>query len=262
MVEKIGIKPKGILLSDANVNYMSNRDKQAYDRGVVMFSPEGRIYQVEYARNAVENGNPTMGVEAEDGVVLAALTSSQSPLAKSAKKIYHVSRSIGVAATGYVPDGRRLVDDLRLGVQQEKYRYGEDPDVEAVAKQIADKVQESTQRGGTRPFGSSLVVGGVDETGASLWTVDPGGVPKEWLAVADGSGRDDFMNYLEHFQDELTDGVSVRRAKQIVLESFEEVTDGRVTEEGNLLNIGVVREEENPEFKVEKDADFETNRGE
>lgn len=204
----------------------SNNDQQAYDRGVSVFSPEGRIYQVEYAREAVENGSPTVGVLTDEGVVLAALTSPSSPLALSTTKLHRIDESLGAATTGYVPDGRRLVDELRVGTQQEKLRYGEDPDVEAVSKQVADTLQESTQVGGRRPFGSSLIIGGVDETGPRLFAVEPGGTPREWMAVADGNRRD---QYLRFFEDRYEEGLNLEEALGLAVEAFETVSQEDVT---------------------------------
>lgn len=206
----------------------SNNDQQAYDRGVSVFSPEGRIYQVEYAREAVENGSPTVGVRTDEGVVLAALTSPSSPLALSTTKLHRIEDSIGVVTTGYVPDGRRLVDELRVGTQQEQLRYGRDADVEAVSKQVADTLQKSTQVGGKRPFGSSLIIGGVDKTGPRLFAVEPGGTPREWMAVADGNRRDQYLRFFEEHYDE---EIGLEEALDLAVEAFQTVSQEDVTAE-------------------------------
>lgn len=204
----------------------SNRDQQAYDRGVSVFSPEGRIYQVEYAREAVENGSPTVGVRTDEGIVLAAITSPSSPLALSTTKLHRIEDSLGAATTGYVPDGRRLVDELRVGTQQERVRYGEEPDVEAVSKQVADTLQESTQVGGRRPFGSSLIIGGIDDTGPRLFAVEPGGTPREWMAVADGNKRSQYLSFFEsHYEED----ISLEGALDLVVDAFETVSEEDVS---------------------------------
>lgn len=225
-----------------------NRGKrQAYDRGVSQFSPDGRIYQVEYAREAVETGSPTAGVKTEDGVILAALTSSTSSLAVSTTKLHRVESSIGVATTGYVPDGRRLVDELRVRTQQEKLRYGDDPDVEAVSKQVADTLQESTQVGGRRPFGCSLIIAGVDNIGPRLFAVEPGGTPREWMAVADGNRREEYLNYLE---ENYSNDISLEEGIELAVSAFMYVSD--MTVNSDTIQLATVSTEE--EYRVfEKD---------
>mgnify|MGYP002762780482 CR=1 FL=1 len=230
----------------------SNRDQQAYDRGVSQFSPEGRIYQVEYAREAVENGAPTVGVRTSEGVVLAALTTPTSPLALSTTKLHRVDESVGAATTGYVPDGRRLVDDLRVGTQQERLRYGEEPDVEAVSKQVADKLQESTQVGGRRPFGSSLIIGGVDETGPRLFAVEPGGTPREWMAVADGNRRDE---YLRFFEDHYEQGLTLEEGMELAVEAFSKVSEEDVNSQ--TVNLATVSTE-TEQFELRDDVEVQT----
>lgn len=230
----------------------SNNDQQAYDRGVSVFSPNGRIYQVEYAREAVENGRPTIGVRTSEGVVLAALTVPASPLALSTEKLHRIDESIGAATAGYVPDGRRLVDDLRVGTQQEKLRYGESPDVEAVSKQVADKLQESTQVGGRRPFGCSLIIGGVDETGPRLFAIEPGGTPREWEAVADGKRRDEYLQFLESNYDE---GLDLEEAMELAVEAFSRVSDKDVNSE--TLSLATVSTE-TEQFEIRDDVEVQT----
>lgn len=249
----MGSEPKGIIISGSLFKCMSsNRDQQAYDRGVSQFSPEGRIYQVEYAREAVENGAPTVGVRTSEGVVLAALTTPTSPLALSTTKLHRVDESVGAATTGYVPDGRRLVDDLRVGTQQERLRYGEEPDVEAVSKQVADKLQESTQVGGRRPFGSSLIIGGVDETGPRLFAVEPGGTPREWMAVADGNRRDE---YLRFFEDHYEQGLTLEEGMELAVEAFSEVSEEDVNSQ--TVNLATVSTE-TEQFELRDDVEVQT----
>lgn len=214
----------------------SNENQQAYDRGVSVFSPEGRIYQVEYAREAVENGSPSVGVQTENGVVLAALVSNASPLKvdDSVEKIHKIETSMAAVTTGYLPDGRRLVENLRVKTQQDKLRYGEEPRIATVAKTVADEIQETTQVGGRRPFGASLIVGGVDEAGPSLFEVEPGGTPSEWKAVADGNRRN---RYLDYFEDNYDETASLDEVVGMVMDTFVEVSGDRNEISGNTLDV-------------------------
>ena len=189
-------------------------DQQAYDRGNTIFSPDGRLYQVEYAREAVRRGSATVGVRTEESVVFATDRSVRSRLldADSVEKLHDVDGRLGLASAGHVADARRLVDAARRFAQSERLRYGECPDVETMAKAIADTVQEATQRGGTRPYGAALLVGGYqlpraggggvgdandDAGGPRLFETDPSGTPSEWNATAIGSGSDAIREFLE-----------------------------------------------------------------
>jgi proteasome alpha subunit len=178
---------------------MQPDDQRSYDRGVTMFSPDGRLYQVEYAREAVRRGAGTVGVRTAEGVVFAADGRLRSPLMapESIEKIHDIDGRIGVASAGHVADSRRLVDVARQYAQRERLRYGEPPEVESVAKAVADFVQESTQTGGTRPFGAAVLLGGVDESGPQLYEVDPSGTPTGWTAAAVGNGADASRELLE-----------------------------------------------------------------
>ncbi|WP_092894099.1 archaeal proteasome endopeptidase complex subunit alpha [Halopelagius inordinatus] len=206
---------------------MNRNDQQAYDRGTSLFSPDGRIYQVEYAREAVKRGASSVGVRTADGVVLAAQrrTSSNLMETESIEKLHKLDEFLGAASAGHVADARQLVDDARTEAQRNRLRYGEPLGVETLTKTLSDQIQESTQIGGTRPFGASLLIGGVDgdvgrpsppareadsdegrDVRPRLFQTDPSGAPQEWKAVAIGSNRGDIQEFLE---DEWNEDISV-----------------------------------------------------
>ncbi|WP_247729343.1 archaeal proteasome endopeptidase complex subunit alpha [Halovivax limisalsi] len=186
---------------------MDGNRRQAYDRGQTIFSPDGRLYQVEYAREAVERGSPAVGVRAADGVVLAARKRLASPLldADSVAKLHRVDDHLAIASAGHAADARQLVERARLEAQRHRLRYGEPAPVDSVTTDLADHVQESTQTGGTRPFGAALLVAGVDPSGTAdpsaghgqLYEVDPSGTPYGWQAVGIGDGADAIRGRLE-----------------------------------------------------------------
>jgi len=173
--------------------------QQAYDRGITIFSPDGRLYQVEYAREAVRRGSPAVGVRTADGVVLAAGKRADSALleADSIEKLHKVDDHVGVASAGHVADARKLVDLARRRAQGERLRYDQPVGVEALTKAVTDAVQEHTQTGGARPFGVALLVAGVDDGGPRLFETDPSGTPYEWKAVAVGSDSGELREFLE-----------------------------------------------------------------
>jgi proteasome alpha subunit len=194
---------------------MNRNDQQAYDRGTSLFSPDGRIYQVEYAREAVSRGAASIGVRTTEGVVLVGQNRMISPLmeAESVEKLHKLDDHLGAASAGHVADARRLVDYARRVAQGDRLRYGETVDVETLAKHVTDLIQENTQTGGTRPFGASLLLGGIDNGGQPrLFATDPSGTPNEWKAVAIGGDQQTIQEYLEeHYVEDLTlaDGVSL-----------------------------------------------------
>jgi proteasome alpha subunit len=178
---------------------MQNNQQQAYDRGITIFSPDGRLYQVEYAREAVSRGSANVGVRTADGVVLGAIRQARSPLIEreSIEKIHTVDDHVGVASAGHVADARKLVDFARQQAQIEHLRYDQPIGVETLTKAITDNVQQYTQTGGARPFGVALLVGGIEDGEPRLFETDPSGTPYEWQATAIGGKSDDIRSYLE-----------------------------------------------------------------
>lgn len=231
---------------------MQSDRQQAYDRGSTIFSPDGRLYQVEYAREAVARGGPTVGVTTEDSVVFASYGEARSPLVvpDSIEKLRDVDGQLGIATAGHVADGRRLVEYGREFAHRERLRYGEQPGVETVAKALADFVQESTQVGGTRPFGAALLVGGVDvsRTSASrtqsddvvgsprLYELDPSGTPTEWAATAIGSESDAILSVLE---DEYEEGIDEHAGLRLALRALAGEDDELASD---ALDVAVARE--------------------
>ncbi|RDI70245.1 archaeal proteasome endopeptidase complex subunit alpha [Halopelagius longus] len=228
---------------------MNRNDQQAYDRGTSLFSPDGRIYQVEYAREAVKRGASSVGVRTTDGVVLAAQRRTSSSLmeTESIEKLHKLDDYLGAASAGHVADARQLVDDARTEAQRNRLRYGEPLGVETLTKSLSDQIQESTQIGGTRPFGASLLIGGVEgdlgqpsppgreadtdrgEVRARLFQTDPSGAPQEWKAVAIGANRGDIQEFLEEEWDDnlsVDDGVTL--AIRALLVGEEELAAGEI----------------------------------
>ncbi|MFB6280534.1 MAG: archaeal proteasome endopeptidase complex subunit alpha [Haloferacaceae archaeon] len=188
--------------------------QQAYDRGITIFSPDGRLYQVEYAREAVKRGTASIGVRTDGGVVLAADKRSRSPLMEptSVEKIHKTDDHIGIASAGHVADARQLIDYARRGAQVNRLRYGEPIGIETLTKEVTDHIQQFTQVGGARPFGVALLVGGIEDGTPRLYETDPSGTPYEWKAVSIGSDRSQLQDYLEEHYEEglsLDDGIDL-----------------------------------------------------
>lgn len=224
--------------------------QQAYDRGITIFSPDGRLYQVEYAREAVKRGTASLGVRAEDGVVLAVDKRIRSPMLEgdSVEKLHKVDNHIGVASAGHVADARQLIDLARRNAQVNRLRYDEPIDVESLTKGVTDHIQQYTQVGGARPFGVSLIIGGVEEGTPRLYETDPSGTPYEWRALAIGSGRSDIQEYLEaEYRDDLT----IDEAVGLALEGLAEASENGL--EASSVGVATVDAESSQYIKLTED---------
>ncbi len=205
--------------------------QQAYDRGITIFSPDGRLYQVEYAREAVKRGSASVGVRTDEGLVLAADRQTRSPLIEpdSIEKIHSVDDHLAIASAGHVADARQLVDFARRQAQVERLRYDQPTDVESLTKEVTDHIQQYTQTGGARPFGVALLVAGFEGDRPRLFETDPSGTPYEWQAVAIGNGSEAAREHLEsayHDGLDLENGVALAIAA--LQETNEELTPGGV----------------------------------
>jgi len=172
--------------------------QQGYDRAITVFSPDGRLYQVEYAIETVRRGTIAVGIKSKDGIIIAVEEKPRKlQISQTAQKIFQIDDHVGVAAAGYIPDARSQVDNARFFSQSNKLIYDETVDVETIAKHLADQCQQFTQYAGVRPFGVSLILGGIDSGGAQLFLTDPSGTYISYDAVAIGSGSDQVTEFLE-----------------------------------------------------------------
>ena len=163
----------------------------AYDRTIVVFSPDGRLLQVEYARQMVKNGSTSLGVKIPNAVVLGAVKPSM-PLAvtESYKKIHEVDNHIGIVSSGSLADARDLVEYARVKAQVNRVTYGEPVSVSSLTKEICNRKHMVTQYAGVRPYGVGLLIGGIDKRGAILYETEPSGTMIEWKAQVIGRGAD------------------------------------------------------------------------
>ncbi|MFC6975601.1 archaeal proteasome endopeptidase complex subunit alpha [Halomicroarcula sp. GCM10025709] len=222
---------------------MQGNEQQAYDRGITIFSPDGRLYQVEYAREAVKRGTASVGVRTADGVVLAADRRARSPLIErdSIEKIHEIDDHVGIASAGHVADARQLIDVARRQAQVNRLRYDEPASVESLTKEITDYIQQYTQTGGARPFGVALLVGGIENGEPRLFETDPSGTPYEWQAVAIGGSREEIQNFLE---DEYAEEMDLEAGVELALRSLASVNDDGLDATGvDIATIDVETEQ-------------------
>jgi len=213
--------------------------QMAYDRAITVFSPDGRLFQVEYAREAVKRGPTTVGLKFKDGAVLIVDKRIASRLMepKSIEKIFQIDEHIGCATSGLVADARVLVDHARVTSQISKITYDEKISVEMLVKKICDYKQNYTQYGGVRPFGTALLIAGVDDQGVHLFETDPSGALVSYKAGSIGAGRNVVM---EVFEEQYQEGMEMEDAIVLGLKALK-----KATEEEKLnpksVEIGIVR---------------------
>lgn len=191
--------------------YPVSRKGSAYDRVATMFSPDGRLYQVEYASKIVEQGTIGVAMVYQDGILLGADKRAPSKLIlpESVEKLFKIDNHIGAISAGLVGDARRLVQMARKEAQENRMYYEEEIHVETLVKELGAIKQLFTQYAGMRPFGVSFIVGGVDETGPRLFETEPSGALAEYRAVAIGKGRKEAM---KHFEKKYKDGLTLDNA--------------------------------------------------
>jgi len=164
-------------------------DYMGYDRTIAVFSPDGRLFQVEYAKEAVKRGVTCIGIVFKDGVVLASLKpKSRLVVTSSTEKIFQVDDGIAAVASGLLADARIVINQARVRAQIHKITYEEPIDVWTLARAVGDRMQFSTLYAGLRPFGVSFLIAGTDMNGVHLIESDPSGMLYEWRAYAIGRG--------------------------------------------------------------------------
>ena len=217
--------------------------QMAYDRAITVFSPDGRLFQVEYAREAVKRGTTTVGLKFKDGVVLIVDKRIASRLMepKSIEKIFCIDDHVGCATSGLVADARILVDQARVIAQISKITYDERMGVEALVKRICDFKQNYTQYGGVRPFGTALLVAGVDDRGQYLFETDPSGALVSYKAGGIGAGRNAVM---EVFEEEYKEDSEMEEAILLGLRAILKATEEQALDPKGV-EIGVVSKDQN-----------------
>lgn len=209
-----------------------------YDRAITVFSPDGRLFQVEYAREAVKRGTTSIGIKCSEGIVLAVdkRTTSNLVEATSIEKIFKIDEHIGAATSGLVADARALVERARVEAQINKITYSEPIRVDSLSKKLCDMLQMYTQNGGVRPFGSALIIGGVYDGSCKLFETDPSGALIEYKATAIGSGRSAAMDI---FEDQYKDDMNLNDAIKLALTAINEATEHETTP--NNVEIAVIK---------------------
>ena len=207
---------------------------QAYDRGA-MFSPDGRLFQVDYAREAVRKGATSIGLIADDAVALVAHKNITEPLAIPAtvQKIFKIDANIGATYSGLVSDGLHLINIMRHKTQSHRMLYDETESVETVARDLAEEMQVFTQYAGMRPYAISLLLGGFDKI-PKLFEIDAGASFLGYKADAIGAGKQAAQ---ELILKEYKEGMAVDDALHLAIGVMKKVA-GKLTQDS--LDVAVI----------------------
>lgn len=171
--------------------------RNQYDSDITIWSPQGRIHQVEYAMEAVKQGAACVGAKSKTHVVLASLKRASSELGTHQKKIFRIDDHMGIAIAGLTADARLLCRYMRMECLNHKFAFEEPMQTSRLATQIADKSQVHTQKYGRRPYGVGLLIAGYDQTGPHLFETSPSGNFYDYKAQAIGARSQSAKTYLE-----------------------------------------------------------------
>ncbi|HLD83462.1 MAG TPA: archaeal proteasome endopeptidase complex subunit alpha [archaeon] len=216
---------------------IDNVNQMGYDQAIVVFSPEGRMYQVEYARKAVERSPTLVGVVFQNGVVIAATKTLRKLIVpESIEKVSKVDSHIIAASCGILSDSRVLLDYARVRSQVNMITYDQPIEVTTLVKDISDRLQKFTQVGGMRPFGVSLLIAGQEEDSYHLFETDPSGAFREWRAQAIGRGSKKAKKYLvANYKKKMTKEQALTLALKSLKEAEEELSQ-------ETVEIGVIED--------------------
>lgn len=222
--------------------------RSEYDRSVNTFSPEGRLFQVEYAIEAIKLGSTAIGIQTNEGIVLAVEKRITSTLMEptTIEKIVEVDKHIALAFSGLTADSKMLIDRARVECQNHWFTYDENMRIESVAQSVSNLAiqfgdSDAEGSGLSRPFGVSLLFAGVDENGPILFHMDPSGTYVQYEAKAIGSGSEGAQQSLQEvYHKSMTLKEAIKSSMTILKQVMEEklndtnVEVATVTKEGGF----------------------------
>ncbi|HLC46462.1 MAG TPA: archaeal proteasome endopeptidase complex subunit alpha [Candidatus Nanoarchaeia archaeon] len=217
-----------------------------YDRAITMFSPDGRLLQVEYAKKTVRQGSTAIGLVCKDGVVLVADKRVIDPLivSESVEKVFKIDDHIGATAAGILSDARVLIDRAQLRAQQHAVTYDTPVDTLSVVKEICDLKQICTQSAGLRPFGVSLLIVGIDSNGPTLYETDPTGIFFQYYAAVIGEKE---VEIEEMLQKQYNKNLTVEEGLKLAMRSLVKVIDTLQVEQ---LDCAVITSKDRKFFRL------------
>lgn len=216
--------------------------KTEYDRGVNTFSPEGRIFQIEYALQAIKLGSTSLGIRTPEGVLIAAEKRVPSSLVvpSSMNKIMEIDSHIVAVMSGMVADARILVEHARVEAQNHRFTYNEPMCVESCTLATCDLSIQFGETGGrkkmlSRPFGVSLLIAGVDDSGPQLWQTDPSGTYTSFDAQAIGAGGEAAQTV---FSERYHRNMTIAEAESLAIDILKQVIEDKLSKDN--IEVAVV----------------------
>ncbi len=199
-----------------------------YDRAITMFSPDGRLLQVEYAKKTVKQGSTTLGMVCSDGILFVAdkRIVDKFVIPESVEKVFEIDEHLGAAASGILSDARVLIERAQVKAQQHRVQFDSEIDSVSVVKEICNLMQICTQSGGLRPFGVSVILGGVDPDGeARLFETDPTGIFFQYKATVIGEGEAEIEEIL---QKEYNEKITIEEGLGIAMRALNKLLEKRL----------------------------------
>ncbi|KYQ90754.1 proteasome subunit alpha type 7 [Tieghemostelium lacteum] len=233
-----------------------------YDRAITVFSPDGHLFQVEYAMEAVRKGTVAVGVRGKDVIILGVEKKSTAKLqdSRSIKKIVKIDDHICLTFAGLTADSRVLISKALTECQSYRLTVEDQPSVEYISKYIAGIQQRYTQSGGVRPFGISTLIVGFDTDGTpKLYQTDPSGAYSSWKAAAIGRNSKSVSEFLEKNYTETADSTeSIKLAVKALLEVVESGNKNievAIIKRGEAIRLLEENEVEKLVDEIEKEKD-------
>eukprot|EP00891_Asterochloris_glomerata_P006025 jgi/Astpho2/6025/Aster-03982 len=219
-----------------------------YDSRTTIFSPEGRLYQVEYAMEAIGNAGAAVGILAKDGVVLAAEKRITSKLLDTSavgvrrEKMYKLDDHVACTVAGITADANILINTCRIAAQRYLLTYSQPIPVEQLVRALCDNKQGYTQFGGLRPFGVSLLYAGWDEVNNfQLYQSDPSGNYSGWKATAIGANHQGATNILKQ---EYKDDITLEEAIKLIIKVLSKTMDSTTLSSEKVELATITRKDE------------------
>ncbi|UKZ70469.1 uncharacterized protein TrAtP1_011449 [Trichoderma atroviride] len=223
-----------------------------YDNDSVTFSPQGRIFQIEYAGEAVKQGSVVVGIVSKTHVGLFAVKRNAEELSSYQKKLFEIDEHTAIAIAGLTSDARVLSNFMKQQCLGHRLTYGRPMPIHTLVGQIGEKAQINTQVYGKRPYGVGLLVAGVDENGPHLFEFQPSGMTEEMVAFAIGARSQMARTYLERNIDSFADCSKeelVKHGLRALKESL--VQDKELTVENTSVGLVGLKEGPNGRPNVE-----------
>jgi len=215
--------------------YMTN--ERTYKQGYSVFGSDGKMNELEYAKKSVDNSEPSIGIQTEESIVLFSKKSSAESsliINDSIDKIHKIDDKLSVSVSGHVTDGRILAEKLREHYTVEKAEYGAVSDILTLVYDVCENIQETIQSTELRPYGVSLLVGGVNyDDEPKLYKIDSAGSPSEWKGIAIGKDSNKMIKYIENNYD---DNIKTDEAIDLTLNAYRNSTKDTISEK----NIEIV----------------------